>query len=307
MSSIRKWIASKMFPPLSTEAGSAANGQTNASMAENGLSFFRSLSRNSTPGGTNAAIAGQPSGEFVDRDTSASEQSYFSNIYSHYQSLSPNKLKNPLNEKYLIVDMYQFYYANEDLNFISSELDTFDGRKDTDRCSALVNSLKLAQDRVITLIFRIMDEIGCERATREYRSKFPEELLSGEGIESLNSQIWFGAECLAAGSTITNNQAESNFLRPIANNLTATLEQVRYDLRSCCDYLPKRYLFSFVCLRQVIHSPFSCRPKISRDLIRRLESFDRLFTSFEYDYVKAMLPIKSAEDIESLQVSRKYS
>lgn len=136
--------------------------------------------------------------------------------------------------------MYQFYYANEDLNYISSELDTFDGRKDTDRCSALVNNLKLAQDRVITLIFRIMDEIGCERATREYRLKFPDELLAGEGIESLNSQIWFGAECLAAGSTITNNQAESNYLRPIANNLTATLEQIRYDLRSCCDYLPKK-------------------------------------------------------------------
>lgn len=242
MSSIRKWIASKMFPPLSAEAGSTANGQANASMAENGLSFFRSLSRSSTPGGTSTGnIPGQLSGELVDRDTSTSEQSYFSSIYSHYQSLSPNKLKNPLNEKYLIVDMYQFYYANEDLNFISSELDTFDGRKDTDRCSALVNSLKLAQDRVITLIFRIMDEIGCERATREYRLKFPDELLAGEGIESLNSQIWFGAECLAAGSTITNNQAESNFLRPIANNLTATLEQVRYDLRSCCDYLPKRY------------------------------------------------------------------
>lgn len=279
-----------MFPPLSAGTGSggaagdgAANGQANASMAENGLSFLRSLSRSSTPGGgTNSSIAGQPSGEYVDRDPSASDQSYFSSIYSHYQSLSPNKSTSHLNDKYLIVDMYSYYYANEELNYISSELDTFDGRKDTDRCSALVNSLKLAQDRVITLIFRIMDEIGCERATREYRLKFPDELLAGEGIESLNSQIWFGAECLAAGSTITNNQAESNFLRPIANNLTATLEQVRYDLRSCCDYLPKR-------------------PKISRDLIRRLESFDRLFTSFEYDYVKAMLPIKSAEDIESLQ------
>lgn len=40
---------------------------------------------------------------------------------------------------------------------------------------------------------------------------------------------------------------------------------------------------------------------MSKDLIRRLENFDRLFTSFEYDYVKAMLPIKSSEDIESLQ------
>lgn len=43
------------------------------------------------------------------------------------------------------------------------------------------------------------------------------------------------------------------------------------------------------------------RPKISKDFIRRLEEFDNLFVSFEYDYVKAMLPIKSSVDIESLQ------
>lgn len=58
----------------------------------------------------------------------------------------------------------------------------------------------------------------------------------------------------------------------------------------------------FVILILVITISFLIyRPKIAKDLIRRLENFDRLFTSFEYDYVKAMLPIKSAEDIESLQ------
>ena len=237
MSSLRKWIASKMFPPLSS---GGANGQTNG--IENGLPFFRSFSRNSTPGVSSNFTGQYPSSEFTpSRESNNSDQSYFCSIYSHYHP-SCKQEESSVTDKYLVADMYQFYYANEDLNYISSELDTFDGRKDTDRCSALVNSLKLAQDRVITLIFRIMDEIGCARASREYRLKFPDELLAGEGIESLNSQIWFGAECLAAGSTITNNQAESNYLRPIANNLTATLEQVRYDLRSCCDYLPKRYL-----------------------------------------------------------------
>jgi len=176
---------------------------------------------------------------------SASDQSYFSIIYDHYQSLAVAAAKRSsslldANEKQIISDMYQFYYANEDLNFISTELDTFDGRKDADRCSALVNNLQPAQERVITDIYRLLDEIGCERASREYRLKFPDELLAGEGTESLNSQIWFGAECLAAGSTITNNPAESNYLRPFASNLTMMLETVRYGLRSYCDYLPKR-------------------------------------------------------------------
>lgn len=37
------------------------------------------------------------------------------------------------------------------------------------------------------------------------------------------------------------------------------------------------------------------------ELVKRLEKFDCLFTAFEYDYVKAMLTIKTAEDIENLQ------
>lgn len=232
-----------MFTPNENQASeTGGGGSAPATATENGISFFRSFSRNSTSGTTTATdpigdtdIRSPLDGGENSEANSDLSISYFSTIYNHYKN-GKHKLTN---EKNLISDMYQFYYANEELNFISSELDSFDGRKDTDRCSILVNSLKLAQDRVITLIFRIMDEIGCERASREYRLKFPDELLLGEGIESLNSQIWFGAEFLAAGSTITNNQAESNYLRPIANNLTSTLEQVRYDLRICCNYLPK--------------------------------------------------------------------
>ncbi|KAJ6217733.1 hypothetical protein RDWZM_008890 [Blomia tropicalis] len=304
MSSIRKWIASKMFASITSSPGneSPTAGQSVGNPIDNGLPFFRQFSTRttnrsfpseSTVGDYYPSQMGNSSLPSI-RDTTNSnlneQTSYFSSIYSHHrkreQHLWTNEWMICNENKQFISDMYQFYYANEDLNYVSSELDTFDGRKDTDRCSALVNSLKLAQDKVITLIFRIMDEIGCERASREYRLKFPDELLAGEGVESLNSQIWFGAECLAAGSTISNNQAESNYLRPIANNLTCTLEQIRYDLRSCCDYLPQS-------------------PKISKELVQRLENFDRLFTAFEYDYVKAMLPIKpsSKEDVEGCQPS----
>jgi hypothetical protein len=36
----------------------------------------------------------------------------------------------------------QFYYADEELNLIASELDSFDGRKDPIRCTNLVNQLR---------------------------------------------------------------------------------------------------------------------------------------------------------------------
>ncbi|GBP37792.1 Lateral signaling target protein 2 homolog [Eumeta japonica] len=39
----------------------------------------------------------------------------------------------------------QFYFADEALNMIAAELDSFDGRKDPDRCTTLVNQLRHAQ------------------------------------------------------------------------------------------------------------------------------------------------------------------
>ncbi|OTF77276.1 hypothetical protein BLA29_002187 [Euroglyphus maynei] len=307
MSSIRKWLASKVFSSvlsndgnhhLNVSNGSNTNGDNGGFSSLFGSSFSSPSTSSSGVGaisrnGDAYAIPGSSQDQAATilstLDTSQSNvenQSYFSVIYHHYKSrIRKHQIQTATiqpNDKLLITLMYQFYQANEELNYTSSELDTFDGRKDTDRCSALVNSLKKTQDRVISLIFSIMDEIGCERASREYRLKFPDELLTGEGIESLNSQIWFGAECLTAGSTITNNQDKSNYLRPIAINLTTTLDQIRYELRSCCNYLPKT-------------------PRISKDLIRKLENFDNLFSSFEYDYVKAMLQIKNCEDIENLQ------
>lgn len=39
----------------------------------------------------------------------------------------------------------QFFFADDALNMIAAELDSFDGRKDPERCSTLVNQLRHAQ------------------------------------------------------------------------------------------------------------------------------------------------------------------
>lgn len=71
----------------------------------------------------------------------------------------------------------------------------------------------LIQDRVLGIINLIMDELlGDDRACRAFRAKFPEEVLQ----ESLAGQLWFGAECLSAGSAILNREAESAEMRPLA-------------------------------------------------------------------------------------------
>lgn len=39
----------------------------------------------------------------------------------------------------------QFYYADEELNQVASELDSLDGRKDPQRCTLLVNQFRSCQ------------------------------------------------------------------------------------------------------------------------------------------------------------------
>ncbi|XP_053631063.2 lateral signaling target protein 2 homolog isoform X2 [Cherax quadricarinatus] len=168
--------------------------------------------------------------------------------------------------------MAQFYYADDELNMVAAELDSFDGRKDPERCTALVNQLRQCQDRVLNICIEMMDEIILhERASRDFRVKFPDDVMQ----ENLAGQLWFGAECLAAGSSIMNREAESSFMRPLAKAVTKTIETVRNLLRE-------------QCLKPV--------PEYTEKIRESLKIFDRLFAEFELSYVSAMVPVKSVEE-----------
>lgn len=122
----------------------------------------------------------------------------------------------------------QFFYADESLNAVACELDSFDGRQEPERCTTLVNQLRHCQDKVLTICSQIMDDLIPEsRANRDFRVKFPDDVMQ----ENLAGQLWFGAECLAAGSSIMNREAESSAMRPLARALTKSLDIVRNLLR----------------------------------------------------------------------------
>lgn len=172
----------------------------------------------------------------------------------------------------------QFYYADEALNLVAAELDSFDGRKDPERCTALVNHLRQCQDKVLTICNRIMDElIPNERADRDFRVKFPDDVMQ----DNLAGQLWFGAECLAAGSSIMNRESESGAMRPLAKALTKSLENVRNLLREASLRTPG----------ELAHDR----------LIESLKMFDRLLAEFELCYVSAMVPVKSVQEYELQQ------
>ncbi|KAL6477865.1 hypothetical protein MHYP_G00137000 [Metynnis hypsauchen] len=166
----------------------------------------------------------------------------------------------------------QFYYADEELNQVASELDSLDGRKDPQRCTLLVNQFRSCQDNVLNIINQIMDEcIPEDRANRDFCVKFPEEIRH----DNLAGQLWFGAECLAAGSIIMNREIESMAMRPLAKDLTRSLEEVRNITRD-------------QALRDL--NFYTERMK------EALRQFDSLFAEFELSYVSAMVPVKSPKE-----------
>ncbi|KAG5285171.1 hypothetical protein AALO_G00000330 [Alosa alosa] len=171
----------------------------------------------------------------------------------------------------------QFYYADEELNQVAMELDGLDGRRDPQRCTLLVNQFRSCQDNVLNIINQIMEEcIPDERANRDFCVKFPEEIRH----DNLAGQLWFGAECLAAGSIIMNREIESMAMRPLAKDLTRSLEEVRNLTRE-----------------QALRDLHSYTQRI-RDALRH---FDSLFAEFELCYVSAMVPVKSPKEYYTQQ------
>ena len=131
-----------------------------------------------------------------------------------------------------------------------------------------------------------MDELLTDdRSCRAFRAKFPEEVLQ----ESLAGQLWFGAECLSAGSAILNREVESAEMRPLAKAVTKSLDNVRNMLRD-------------QCLRH--NTPNSPTLKLdfndstTENLYESLKIFDRLFAEFELLYVSAMVQVKTIQEHE---------
>ncbi|XP_073198827.1 lateral signaling target protein 2 homolog isoform X5 [Lepidochelys kempii] len=117
-----------------------------------------------------------------------------------------------------------------------------------------------------------MDEcIPHERANRDFCVKFPEEIRH----DNLAGQLWFGAECLSAGSIIMNREIESMAMRPLAKDLTRSLEEVRNIIRD-----------------QALRDLNLYTEKMKESL----KHFDVLFAEFELSYVSAMVPVKSPKE-----------
>ncbi|ESN93889.1 hypothetical protein HELRODRAFT_88003 [Helobdella robusta] len=171
----------------------------------------------------------------------------------------------------------KFYFADEELNSVASELDSFDGRKEPERCAILVNQLRQHQDSVLSIIEQIMTEvIPNSRARRDYRVKFPDDVLQ----DMLTFSLQITLQCLAAGSSILNREVESASMRPLARALTQHIDELRSLLRVQCLKNQSSY---------------------NEMIVKALTDFDRLFSDFELSYVSVMVPVKTMKDYDLLQ------
>ena len=76
--------------------------------------------------------------------------------------------------------MARFFYADENLTAVAQELDSFDGRKDPERCASLVNKLRSCQDKLLSICNKMLEEVepGYSGRLREHRAKFPGKNLT---------------------------------------------------------------------------------------------------------------------------------
>ncbi|KHJ95129.1 hypothetical protein OESDEN_04927 [Oesophagostomum dentatum] len=81
--------------------------------------------------------------------------------------------------------------------------------------------------------------------------------------------------CLAAGSSIIDHESESDAIRPLAKELTRHLDSLRDLLKD-----------------QSLRDPLIYTDAIKESLLK----FDHLFAAFEFQYVSAMVPVKSVKE-----------
>lgn len=141
-----------------------------------------------------------------------------------------------------------------------------------DRRATLIRQLKEAQHNLVNVLMVIAeDALGPEgKASRDFRAKYPDDVA----LDQVNGPVWFGAECIAAGSHIANHEVESVELRPHAINLTKYMAQVREAIREQC---------------------FTDRLAYSEKLKDLLRQFDAVWVNFELRYVSLMCNVMTEE------------
>ncbi|KAI1709126.1 FYVE zinc finger domain-containing protein [Ditylenchus destructor] len=177
----------------------------------------------------------------------------------------------------------RFYYAHDRLKRIVARLNALNGR--VPRNPNWVDEFKMALKQVLNIIGEITDIVlpnPADRSPRNYRVKLNmSEFCNWNLSELFPAQIWFCAECLAAGSNISGRTIDTNIIRPLA------LEFVR-TLRGLLDVLHN----------QALVNPMKVNTSLIRDHLKR---FDCIFVNFEFSMLTLLGKVRTIEEYNHQQ------
>eukprot|EP01134_Creolimax_fragrantissima_P005696 CFRG5696T1 len=169
-----------------------------------------------------------------------------------------------------------FYHADETLNAVVSLLDEWSGHGSFE---ALMSRLRACQQDLLLAVVMVMEGMHMEERNllvcRDYQLKYPDDVR--EEVMGYYSPLWFGAECLAAGSVIADKEEESQNLRPSAIQLCKVIEKLRRLLR-------KQVFIADNCY--------------THEMVEMMIEFDVCWTTFERGYVSSWVKVKTPQQYD---------
>ncbi|XP_053573036.1 lateral signaling target protein 2 homolog [Bombina bombina] len=171
----------------------------------------------------------------------------------------------------------KFFYIDEEVTSIVHELQCMDLRKDPQNYLILLTQLHTTQERLLALLEKILEQcVHKQRRCRDYQLKFPDDIVNG----NMTSHLLFAAELMVGGTYIEVEEADGVILRPLAQELLRSLENVRHVLRE-----------------QSLEDPGIYPDHVHQALLH----YDNLCAEFELRYTSLVVTVKTPEEIYEQQ------
>ncbi|XP_063784032.1 lateral signaling target protein 2 homolog isoform X2 [Pseudophryne corroboree] len=171
----------------------------------------------------------------------------------------------------------KFFYIDEEVSAVVHELQCLDVQKDPQNYLVLLSQLHNSQDRMLSLLEQILEQcVPKKRRQRDYHLKFPDDVVN----DTMTTHLLFAAELMVGGTYVEVEETDGVLLRPLAQKLLHSLEDLRRVLRE-----------------QSLEDP-GIYPETAH---KALLEYDDLCAEFELRYMTLVANVKTPEEIYEQQ------
>ncbi|XP_053317858.1 lateral signaling target protein 2 homolog isoform X2 [Spea bombifrons] len=171
----------------------------------------------------------------------------------------------------------RFFYIDEEVSSTVHELQCLDLRKDAQNYLLLLSQLHNTQEHMLILLEQMLEQtVPTQRRQRDYHMKFPDDLVT----DNMTTHLLFAAELMVGGTYIEVEETEGAMLRPLAQELLRSLQDLRRVLRE-----------------QSLEDPGIFPESAQRALLQ----YDNLCAEFEFRYMSLLVSVRTPEEIYEQQ------